>query len=301
MIDFDIIDDEAILTAKQSKEGLTIGRALYRHVVIPECAYMPDDVREIAKKYPGCGISLASCSRSEIRLTARQSRNEILYFVFNPAKKAIDFELDFDRFPPSARLDLLTGNYLPPDLSMTLESGEAAVFIYSDKLDPVRTMWQDMGESETSGVESVRRFRLTEEGVSSQPLLMLPDDVENFSGELDYQLKMPRGHRIKLQFDLPGRKIAIWGNRRKLGDCGCRPQTIELIDPPHWVTVRVSTTAVNELHTGMHRLSKVWDKAEYAFYNAKLMENERETTRTNNERLKVRVSRDIPEFRLKHR
>lgn len=123
MIDFDIIDDEAILNAKHSKEGLRVGRALYRHIVIPKCVHMPEDVRKIAKKYPGRGISIASCSRREIRLTARQSNSEVLYFVFNPAKKAITFELDFDYFVPNARLDLMTGKYLPPDAGSEHDSG----------------------------------------------------------------------------------------------------------------------------------------------------------------------------------
>ena len=273
LIDFDIIDDEAILNAEKRSDGLCIGRALYRHIVIPECDYMPVEVRKIAENYPGRGNTLAVCDNPAIKVSARESKGETVYFVFNSGSRAEEFRLEIEDFP-NVELEPGSRRLIPAKRQMKLESGEAAVLIKSDSLKPVEALESHICDYELCKIESIKRFRLTEHRVTTEMCEKMPEDLDGFSGEVSYRLSLPEGEILRLRFDLPGFRIAAYNGWKKLGDCGCTPQYIELVSPPREITLKISNDAACEIHAKLPQLMSVWDRAEYVSYNEKLMANE---------------------------
>ena len=56
LVDFDIIDDDAIAVALGADEGcLSVGRAVYKNIVIPENAYIPPKTAKVLKKFVRAG------------------------------------------------------------------------------------------------------------------------------------------------------------------------------------------------------------------------------------------------------
>ncbi|MBQ1954506.1 MAG: hypothetical protein II350_02075, partial [Clostridia bacterium] len=70
LIDFDIIDDDIIAESWKNGEAcLTVGRAVYRNIVIPENAYIPPKTAEILDKFVAAGGKVfrsADSLRSEV-------------------------------------------------------------------------------------------------------------------------------------------------------------------------------------------------------------------------------------------
>ena len=147
-IDFDYIDDEAILAAELSPGALTIGNACYRHIVVPPCRHMPEEVRARLAQLdsrPGAPVLSegAKCLRAR-RL--RLAEDGGLMMVFNEGGSPWEGDLSFACTGPLRELDCLHGEILDPQslqegacvrIHTHLASGEARFYLWGPQLPPV--------------------------------------------------------------------------------------------------------------------------------------------------------------------
>jgi len=132
-IDFDIIDDEGILKAKEEDGCLVLGLAKYRHIVIPDCVYMPENVRAVAEKFPGVGEKPIDFEGEGIIARKRilDSGDEII-FVYNGNGGKADTEIRVPEDKKAYRLNLITGEITVfKGGRVTLECGEDITLIYT--------------------------------------------------------------------------------------------------------------------------------------------------------------------------
>jgi hypothetical protein len=55
-VDFDIVDDDVIQTAEINDNGcMRIGRAEYKHIIIPEGAFVPEATQRVLNEFVSCG------------------------------------------------------------------------------------------------------------------------------------------------------------------------------------------------------------------------------------------------------
>ena len=134
-IDFDIIDDNGILSAVDEGDGLRLGNAKYSYISIPKCNYMPTDVYNIAKKYEGSGNSLLPVRDPKIRVQVRKIGEDQLWFFFNEGSEAPRERISVPEGKQAYRLDLALGeiyaeskDYINPRPAI----GETAVFLITD-------------------------------------------------------------------------------------------------------------------------------------------------------------------------
>lgn len=275
--DFDIIDDEAVLNAKETQDGLKIGNATYRHIILPECEYIPKEVKAIAKKYQGRGEQLIKCSHPDIRVAARSSEGEKLYFLFNSGIEKADFNVNTDA---NMYLELQSGEFLNFDGHLTLESGEAAVLVKSNNISPKKFKEEYVSSTKLEKISNIKRFVLDEHEISSQ----IVDKITSpFSGEVTFEMSLSSSDcDLRLKFDLKGLKVSAYHGNVKIGDCGTIPQFIDVPKGINNISITISNNAVNEIHAKMPHLSNVWDKAEYISYNDKLTQFEHTTNIAEN-------------------
>ena len=149
MVDFDIVDDDAIQAAKGTDDGyICIGIAAYRHIIIPEGAYIPQDTQKILDHFIKCG-GRVSHSLSEIKpvinaegkgLIAmhRKAENAELFILFREFGDNGDYRV----FLPSSNgylLDFETGKlqHFKAEnevLHLSLDIGETAVVLLTDEI-----------------------------------------------------------------------------------------------------------------------------------------------------------------------
>jgi len=134
-LDFDIIDDEGILKAKEENGCLTLGLSKYKHIVIPECRYMPENVRAIAEKYPGVGEKAIDVEGENILARKRVLENgDEIVFVFNQNGRPADCEIKLPENKKAYRLNLITGCIKPfSGGKVSLETGADVTLILTNE------------------------------------------------------------------------------------------------------------------------------------------------------------------------
>lgn len=256
-VEFDIIDDYAIEDAKATESGLKIGNMCYNRIVVPECEFMPEDVRKKITPYLGA-VKTASGINTGIRTMKRELPSGMLYFVFNESAKAVSYKADFDA-EHLYRLSPLTGEVtFVPDGAIEIPCGEIAVFYASDKeLDCVCNDVEysaSVGNFEWIGG---KRFVILEGGLSLEDVTNPEIADGEFSGEFTYraEYELPKepnkGDRYKIglletavsaRISLDGKQVATVGiEPMEAIICGCdlkKQGTIE---------ITVANTAGNEL------------------------------------------------------
>ncbi|MBQ7956955.1 MAG: hypothetical protein IJ279_02865 [Clostridia bacterium] len=148
MVDFDIVDDDVIQTAKGTDKGLIhIGRASYRTIIIPKGAYVPKNTEKVLDEfiknggsvlYELSGLTPAIPVDGEgLRVMHRKAENADLFFLFR--EKGLNDEYTV-HLPQSDVyvLDLLNGtlqkaNTENNSLKLSLSVGETAVIMLTDE------------------------------------------------------------------------------------------------------------------------------------------------------------------------
>ncbi len=148
MVDFDIVDDDVIRTAQGIDEGyIRIGNASYKSIVIPESAYISDDIKIRLDRFVKGGgrvsyslSNLTPVIKAEgdgLRAMQRKAENGEIFCLFREAGKKEEYKIHL----PSSKgymLDLLTGalQHLKTEkniLELSLEIGETAVIFLTDE------------------------------------------------------------------------------------------------------------------------------------------------------------------------
>lgn len=147
--DFDIVDDDIIQTAKITSDGcMQIGNAKYKHIIIPESAYVPRDTQTILNKFINAGgnvshgisnpASVIKIEGTGLRATHRKAENADLYCFFREAGESGDYRI----YLPSSSgylLDAENGKlrYFKTEngiLSLCLAIGETAIVLLTDEI-----------------------------------------------------------------------------------------------------------------------------------------------------------------------
>lgn len=287
LVDFDIIDDEAILSATERDGCLEIGGAHYRHIVIPDCRYMPARVREIASRYPGIGIPPLKCANPNIRAAVRDTDDERICFIFNRGIGVETAEICtkdergcYLISPDTGRMSWLGVG----SVNIRLESGEAAVLLLSNKSYKVYGGDVTVCTLSSPKLCGVRRFKIDSDGVSSEqleslPTGSLPDD--EFSGEVTYEYEYmlpsePRAGEIyRLIPDISGLTLRAYSDDQLLGDCQTKPMRIEfdgsLLRRQGRIRVVAANTPAAELAANLPDAIAAWGEEETRSYNDRLV------------------------------
>lgn len=147
-VDFDIVDDDVIQTAKITDNGcMQIGRAEYKNIIIPENAFIPYTTQKALDKFVerggrvSYGISditpVIKIIGNGLRAMHRKAGNAEIFILFNETEEKGNYSV----YLPSSNgylLDLMSGklNRLQTEngvLNISLAIGETAVVLLTDE------------------------------------------------------------------------------------------------------------------------------------------------------------------------
>ncbi|MBO5461687.1 MAG: beta galactosidase jelly roll domain-containing protein [Clostridia bacterium] len=149
MVDFDIVDDDVLQVSEITEDGsMNIGRAKYKHIIIPEGAFIPDATQKALNSFIECGgrvsyelTTLNPVIRVEgegLRAMHRKAENAEIFCLFRETGDNGDYQIHF----PSSKgylLDLENGklHHLQTEngiLNLSLQIGETAVILLTDEI-----------------------------------------------------------------------------------------------------------------------------------------------------------------------
>lgn len=268
-VEFDIIDDFGILEAEDTGNGLKLGDATYRHIVVPECKYMPEDVKAKIAPYLGCGAPTYSFKNEYLRVMTRRLDNGRLWFIFNEGEPTVTESFDIADSKKVYRVDLTNGGLIRDDKAQaTIICGEIAVFLVTDEEYPTAAFPDEEYSIEATDFNATgyKKFiveydALTDEYGEGAPLV-----TDDFSGDVTYRGKyklrgVPKaGERYRIALDGFSLTAAV-----KLGDMkfslGLSPME-KIIDGSALsecgeIEITVSNTSLNEIKAKEGLLSQL--------------------------------------------
>ena len=132
-IAFDIIDDFGIMEATDTGDGLKLGDAIYRHIVLPECKYIPDEVRKKIAPYLGEGEPTYCFKSPYLRVMTRRLDHGRLWFIFNEGEATASEGFELSGGKSIYRIDLTNGTLASySGERCEVRCGEIAVFLATD-------------------------------------------------------------------------------------------------------------------------------------------------------------------------
>ncbi len=161
-IDFDYLDDEAIRNGELRSGALCIGKAAYRKVFVPECCFMPKDVREKLALLPEYAPKpAAECDCPEVRIRKRVLPDgSTVYFAFLEGEKPTEVTFCFDENMPGYRLIPENGTAAAIEgsaVSVWLTGGQSCAFLFTN--EPVTAEepnCRTVAQGKITGFEAVR-------------------------------------------------------------------------------------------------------------------------------------------------
>lgn len=148
MVDFDIVDDDVIQAAEGADSGcLRVGRAAYRHIIIPENAYIPQNTQKVLDRFVKGGGSVSHDPADAepvlqvegvgLRAMHRRAENGEIFCLFREAGESGDHRV---RLPSLSGylLDLENGSlqHFKTEegiLPLSLAVGETAVILLTEE------------------------------------------------------------------------------------------------------------------------------------------------------------------------
>ena len=187
-IPFDLIDDYGIMEATDTGDGLKLGDAIYRHIAVPECKYMPEAVRKKIAPYIGEGTPAYTFKNKALRVMTRRLDEGRLWFIFNEGEPTVTESFDIADGKKVYKIDPSNGNmYRDDTASATILCGEMAVFLVTDN-EYDQNNFEVEYEVEADGFKPTahKRFIITYDYLTNEygDGNITPD--ENFSGEITY-------------------------------------------------------------------------------------------------------------------
>ena len=147
VVDFDIVDDDAIRASETNDGCIRIGNAAYRHIIIPEGAYVPHDTRFVLNNFikgggkvsynPSDAAPVIHVEGTGLRVMHRRSENADIFCLFREAGEEGNYNVHL----PSSNgylLDLMNGTPTRFDsengiLRLSLAIGETVVVLLTDE------------------------------------------------------------------------------------------------------------------------------------------------------------------------
>ena len=275
-IDFDYIDDEAIRAAEMKEGALSIGNALYRKVFIPECRYMPRDVREKIEKlhdYTPQPVLVSDHDCIQARKYELEDGSR-LYFVVNEGATAIQASLTFDETQPCCRLNLEQGtwkNVSEAKDTVNLANGQACVYLFTDECIPVASDYEPVHSWLLTDFQAAPRstYRIDDMGIRKETLNNAFQPVQlgswkkdlgltdRFSGEVMYrtQITIPDtfqdGDQFCLDLGLVCYSAKVFVNGREVGIAPFTPYQVHFKAAPSMckmqIDIEIANTPANEI------------------------------------------------------
>ena len=258
-VPFDIIDDSGIREATVTDEGLKLGDALYRHIVVPKNEFMAEDVKAKIASFVGSGKPAYKFDSENLRVMTRRVGDGRLWFIYNEGSETVTERLRFPDKGRIYRLDCALGEiYEEKSPVPTLLCGDIAVYYVTDSaLSTVSTGEEYKKEISGFAPVSYKRFVITFDGLRNEYGEGYPREDGGFSGDITYKASYrldgePKaGEKYKLS--LEGFSTTM---RVKIGDqdfsLGLLPAE-KIIDGASLaetgeIEITVSNTALDEIH-----------------------------------------------------
>lgn len=206
-VNFDLIDDAGILKAEATPDGLKLGNALYKHIIVPECKFMPKEVKEKIKAYISVPEAYINVESENLRYLVRDLGDKKIYFFFNEGEAPLSEVIDVKG--KITELDLTTGEaYKKDKMEVKLLCGEAAAFIVGENYETEKELKLEyIAEIEDFEFVKAEKFEITKNGIVKK-------EVSNketrgvFSGNVVYKAKLILNEEItdsgKIRLELEG-------------------------------------------------------------------------------------------------
>ncbi|MBQ8227515.1 MAG: hypothetical protein IJZ88_00730 [Clostridia bacterium] len=149
VVDFDIVDDDVIQAATGIDNGcICMGNAVYKHIVIPEGAFIPEETKKVLNRFIEGGgkvthnlsslTSVIQIDGEGLRAMHRKAENADLFFFFREKGECKEYVVHLPS-PNGYLLDLLTGKPQRFEaengiLKLSPEIGETAVILITDEI-----------------------------------------------------------------------------------------------------------------------------------------------------------------------
>ncbi len=287
LIDFDILDDEAIRAAREENGVLKIGAAEYRYIVMPDCEYAPKDVLEIASRYQGEGAPLGKASSDDIRMTSRVCENGRLYMVFNQSPESVESVISIEDNGKAYCLDVGLGTVVPANFpsNVRLRSGEARFYFFSDCEIACDISTRPSVVLGKASLVYAKRFLIEKDGLAIRDAALSEIASEDFSGEVELHIdyRLPEnskvGEKVLLSLDYPKRSARIYDGDRLLGTVSAYPQTLLVDGLSKEGTLRVilANTTANEIYAKKDTVMAEWDQSNFAAYHERCCDFEKDS------------------------
>ena len=287
-IDFDLINADGVRDATESDGCLRLGRAVYRHVIIPENSEAPIDVIEKAARYPGRGEPLATRSNKALRVSARRYSDGRIYTLFNESTEPIADEIMISDRGNCCLLDVRSGHLIErsaDSLKVSLAPGETVFFLFTER--EIATDKEELPELRLSSPVflSARRFEVTPDGVSSREADESETRLEEFSGEVSYEFDVSCAHSIGrfgaalLELDLHGCTAGVSIDGETVATlAGTLSTALIPLDrlTSGKLTLTLANTAANEIAAKSDVFAS-WDDIDYNLYHPQTIVFERDS------------------------
>ena len=275
-IPFDIIDDQGIRDAIDTGDGLRLGDAVYKNIVVSKNRYMPEDVKEKITKYLGEGAPIYEFKSEKLRAMTRKLDTGRLWFIFNEGEPTVREAFNFGE-GKAYRICLQSGNmYRYSGEELNINCGDMVVIMIGDEdydISSDDVEWSVKLEDLTP--VGYDRFNLTYFGIESVKHSCTPEIDDGFSGTVRYcgEYKLPEAPKpddcYRLRFVGTETSATVLIDGEYVCDVGMLPKvafiTGEQIKQAGKVTVLLSNTAANELVKNRH-INESFPQAEVGSY-----------------------------------
>ena len=283
-IDFDYLDDEAIRNAEIRSGALCVGKAAYRRVFVPECRFMPKDVREKLTLLPDYAPKpVVECDCREVRARKRVlSDGSVVYFAYLEGETPTEVTFRFDETLPGYRLILEDGTAEAVEGSIAkvwLSSGQSCAFLFTKEPVSVKNMnYMPIAKGTITRFEAAKRsaYRIDGMGIRKDVFAEKFRPVElgcwgkKFSGEWVYRFRLDAKEQgvdvlPKDRFCLKLGKVCysarVSVNGQEVGVAATPPYEVRFPAVPGVMTVEIeiANTPANEIvHS---RVPQEWPKS----------------------------------------
>ena len=148
MVDFDIVDDDVIQSAEISDGSIGIGNAKYKHIIIPDGAFIPQKTQDVLNEFVRNGgkvsdgisgaNSVLEVNNSGLRAMHRKAENAEIFCLFREKGDSPDYQLSLPA-ENGYLLDLQNGKLQRFKtengiLNVSLAVGETAVILLTEEV-----------------------------------------------------------------------------------------------------------------------------------------------------------------------
>ena len=285
-IAFDLIDDAGIREARDTGEGLLLGDALYKYITVPECRYMPEDVKEKIAKYIGTGTPVYQFENKFLRVMTRRLDEGRLWFIFNEGEPTVTERLSIGNGKSIYEINARDGEmYLcDGDPVCTVVCGDIKIYLVTDKDYPASTKETEYTVEVGALVPFAhKRFILDYTGIGNEygDGSIIPD--KSFSGEISYKAsyelngKPKSGERYRMRLEGFSASASIRLGERVI-PLGMSPMEAiidgSLFEKSGELEITVANTAVNEIWAKHHIIDSMPSAERGNHYMKKLAEFE---------------------------